>query len=538
MEVEAKFALTDATLIKRLQTVETIDGLTLTVGTLTRVRDTYCDTADRRLLAAGYACRQRRVGRARALLVTLKQITPTSTAIHTREELEIELRQDAPPTQWQASPARERVLSIIGDAPLQKLFQLDQTRTKREVMKDGTPIAEWSVDEVRVRVGNRRVKFAELEIELKPAGTAEDLARLAASVQAEWHLAPVTQSKFARALAWVDEANATPPKRRRAPRIRLDDTMAEAARKTLLLHWGRMLAHEAGAREGTDIEQVHDMRVATRRMRAALRVFAEFLDTDAFKPFAKMLRRTARVLGAVRDLDVFREKTQRYLDTLPDERKAELEPLLAAWQTEYQRARGELIEWLDSVAYARFKTEFTEFLQTPGAGAATANSPDDAPRAERVRDVLPIILLRGWADVRAYDESVSAPDVSLTLLHQLRIASKGLRYTLEFFAGVLPPDAKPLIEQIKRLQDHLGNLQDAVVACSHLRDFLTWGEWSHTASKAARRPRALVVAPGVAAYLAVRQAEIHTLVQTFPQIWAPISHSDFKKQLLALLAAW
>jgi len=535
MEVEAKFALTDETLVGRLQTVETIDGLTLTVGTLTRVRDTYCDTADRRLLAAGYACRQRRVGRARALLVTLKQIAPTSTAIHTRQELEIELRQDAPPAQWQDSPARDRVLGIIGDAPLQKLFQLNQTRTKREVMKDGVPIAEWSVDEVRVRVGNRRVKFAELEIELKPAGTVEDLARLAAYVQTEWNLAPVAQSKFERALAWVDEAKAIAPKRRRAPKIRLDDTMAEAARKTLLLHWGNMLAHEAGAREGTDSEQVHDMRVATRRMRAALRVFDEFLDADAFKPFAKMLRRTARVLGAVRDLDVFREKTQHYLDTLPDERKAELDPLLAAWQIEYQRARGELIEWLDSAAYAQFKTAFAEFLQTPGAGAAKVDSSDDAPRAERVRDVLPIILLRGWATVRAYDESVSAPDVPLARLHQLRIASKGLRYTLEFFAGVLPPEAKPLIEQIKRLQDHLGNLQDAVVACSHLRDFLTWGEWSHTASKAARRPRALIVAPGVATYLAFRQAEIHTLVQTFPQIWAPISHSDFKKQLLALL---
>jgi CHAD domain-containing protein len=129
------------------------------------------------------------------------------------------------------------------------------------------------------------------------------------------------------------------------------------------------------------------------------------------------------------------------------------------------------------------------------------------------------------------------PDVPLTRLHQLRIASKGLRYTLEFFADVLGPGAQSLIEQMKQLQDHLGNLQDAVVACNHLHDFLAWGEWSHPA-KSSRRPRALVVAPGVAAYLAARQTQIHELVQRFPQVWTPISHSEFKNQLLALLAAW
>jgi CHAD domain-containing protein len=538
MEIEAKFAVTDATLVKRLQTVETIDGLRLTPGVTTRVHDTYLDTQDRRLLVAGFACRKRAT-RDGAVIVTVKQITNESTAIHTRAEFEIELNEDAPPTQWQDSPARDRVLSIIGDAPLQKLFDLRQTRVKRDVLKDDSPIAEWSVDQVRVRAGNRYLKFAELEIELKPAGTPEDLARLAARAQAEWNLAPETQSKFERALAWVDEAHAAVPKRRRrVPKIRLDDTMAEAARKTLLLHWGRMLDHEAGAREGADSEQVHDMRVATRRMRAALRVFADYLDADAFKPFAKMLRRTARTLGAVRDLDVFREKAQHYLDALPDERKSELGPLLAAWQIEYQRARAELIALFDSDAFARFKIKFEEFLRVRGAGAATAELDEGEPRAQCVRDVLPIILLREWATVRAYDASVAAPDVPLTRLHQLRIASKGLRYTLEFFAGVLGPDAQSLVEQIKQLQDHLGNLQDAVVACNHLRDFLTWGEWSHTAPKSARRPRTLIVAPGVAAYLAARQTEIREHVQRFPQVWAPISHSEFKNQLLTLLAAW
>ncbi len=544
MEIEAKFAVTNTAIAKQLRSVETIAGMTLTPGDTVRLRDTYLDTRDRRLRAAGFTCRRRQEDD--APLITLKQIGGAHGAIHEREELEVVLAEDGPPHEWPASPARERVLGLIGDAPLQALFELRQTRVRRNMLKDDAVIAEWSVDRVNARVGEERLKFAELEIELTPPGTPDDLANIVASVQAEWKLASEPKSKFERVLAWVEAVKAKPkkrrapkkPRRRAVPAIKLDDSMAEAARKTLLLHWTRMLDHEQGAREGSDIEHVHDMRVATRRMRAALGVFADYLDAAAFKPFGKMLRRTAQTLGAVRDLDVFHEKTQHYLDDLPAERKAELDSLLAAWRAEYTRARLALVELLDDAAFVRFKAEFEEFLRTPGAGAASIETEQGERHAQRVRIVLPMILLGGWADVRAYDRSISTPDTPLTRFHQLRIASKGLRYTLEFFAGVMDPEAEVLIQEMKQLQEHLGNLQDAVVACSTLRDFLNWGEWSHTARRTARRPRTLVVAPGVAYYLAARQNEIHELVQAFPQVWAPIVHPDFKRQLLALIAAW
>jgi CHAD domain-containing protein len=538
-EIEAKFVVPDDEIAKQLRAIITIDTLKLTHGVTAHVHDTYFDTADRRLLAAGYASRRRHAAPDSAVQITVKQIVDVLGAIHEREELEITLTEDVPPAQWPESPARDRIMSIIGDAPLQTLFELRQTRAKRDVLKDESVIAEWSMDDVRVRAGNHHLKFAELEIELLPQGTTEDLANLAARVQDKWSLTPEGKSKFERALAFVDQVKAIPQKqRRRLPKIRLDDSMAQAARKTLLQHWERMLEHEAGARAGTDIEQVHDMRVATRRLRAALRVFADHLDADTYKPFIKMLQRTAHALGAVRDLDVFRDKAQKYLSTLPDERKAELDPLLAAWQTEYLHARGKLIELLDSHAYTRMKTEFAQLLRTPGAGAAATEMNDGTPIAQRVRDVVPIMLLRGWAIVHAYDESVCAPDVPLARLHQLRIASKDLRYTLEFFADVMNPNAQTLIEQMKQLQDHLGNLQDAVVACNLLYDFLTWGEWGHSARRSLHRPSTLIIAPAVAAYLSVRQSEIHELVQTFPQVWLPISQPAFRRQLLAVLVEW
>ena len=91
--------------------------------------------------------------------------------------------------------------------------------------------------------------------------------------------------------------------KKKRPGILPADTMAEAAVKTLRFHLARMLEHEAGTRLGEDSEELHVMRVSSRRMRMALRVFDEYLDRQAMRPVLKGLRRTGRTLGAVRDLD-------------------------------------------------------------------------------------------------------------------------------------------------------------------------------------------------------------------------------------------
>lgn len=309
--------------------------------------------------------------------------------------------------------------------------------------------------------------------------------------------------------------------------------MAEAAHATLRRQWKRARKAEAGARDGSDIEHVHELRVAVRRLRVAFRVFADDLDRDALRPFRKRLRRGARVLGAVRDLDVFHEKTRRYLNTLPEDRRAELNPLLATWGAAHDRARRDLIAWLDSGAFARFATAFGEYLR------GDSDRPPHGRLARRlVRDVLPLVLLEEWTTVRVQGASVAYPDVPVEQLHRLRIACKRLRYTLEFFMPVLGASVDTHIEQLTRVQDHLGSVQDAVIACDVLQDFLACGEWNTGARSPRRRPHAVAGAPGVAAYLAARRREIQTLVQALPQIWAPVRAPEFKKQLLSLIADW
>jgi CHAD domain-containing protein/transposase-like protein len=340
---------------------------------------------------------------------------------------------------------------------------------------------------------------------------------------------PATASPVAAAGAAATTADER-AKRPTRPGIRASDTMAEAAFKTLRFHLQRMLEHESGTRQGDDPEELHVMRVATRRMRAALRVFEPYLDAAAIRPVDRGLRRTGRVLGAVRDLDVFHEKTMRYLDSLPDQRRHDLDPLLAVWQERRDHARTEMLDYLDGGRYPRFVETFTALLDDPRRASLAFVSDEGEARPHRVAHVLPAVLYDRVAAVWAYDDVITGHDTPLVRFHRLRIAGKGLRYTFEFFEEVLGPDAKPLIGATKAMQDHLGDLQDAVVTCTVLRNFLTWGDWQPPASNV-RSAMTMIVAPGVAAYLAARQEELNHLVDTFPEMWTQIRGDGFSRRL-------
>ena len=320
------------------------------------------------------------------------------------------------------------------------------------------------------------------------------------------------------------------------PDVTPDDTMEEAARKILTFHFQHMLYHEPGTRAGEDIEELHDMRVATRRMQAAFRVFDDYLDGKHLKPIRKGAKRTCSTLGGVRDLDVFWEKTEHYLEALPPERQGELMPLREAWEEERERAREEMLAYLDGDRYSGFTERSAELLQTIEGWGLPAMTKKGEAVPHLVRHVAPMEIYERMAGVLAYEEWLTRPDLSLKRLHRLRIAGKRLRYTLEFFEEVLAPQTGDLINQMKRLQDHLGDLQDAVVASELLRDFLTWGTWGHVQGKRAKAPKEPVVAPGVAIYMAEKQAELQRLLDGFPAVWAYFQSPEFKQTVAVVVA--
>jgi CHAD domain-containing protein len=298
-----------------------------------------------------------------------------------------------------------------------------------------------------------------------------------------------------------------------------------------------MVYHEPGTRLGEDIEALHDMRVATRRMRAAFYVFGTFFDPKILSPHLKGLKRTGRALGAVRDLDVFRTKIEIYLDAEPPSQRGSLDDLLAVLGARREAARERMIAYLDSEKYARFRERFGQFLETGGMGSLPISAEDGGPRPYRVRHVGPMAIYERLAEVRAYDEWVSIPRPPVERLHALRIACKRLRYTMEFFLDVLGPEAKLAIKEVVAMQDHLGDLQDAVVASGILHNLITWGTWDHDVSdthpSGGPEPAAL---PGAESYLVAKRAEMRHLLDTFPDVWQRINGNEFSRLVAGAVA--
>ncbi len=321
-----------------------------------------------------------------------------------------------------------------------------------------------------------------------------------------------------------DIAESIPPDLRlvvgRTPGVTPEDHVAEAGRKVMRFHLARMLAREAGTRAGTDPEELHAMRVATRRQRAAWRVFGASFRAGRTKRYRNGLREIASRLGAVRDLDVLLEAADLYRADLPVPEQRALEPLLSDWREHRDDARVLLIRELDSDGYRRWVDDYRDFVRTEGASVV----PVAPTQPHRVRDTTASRIWSAYEQVRSYEHVLRWADVET--LHELRIAGKWLRYTLEFVREALGDDATPLIARVTALQDHLGLMNDANVSASMARTFLVEhaGELSPLEGAAIGR------------YLVSREREVARLRRTIGAPWRGVSGVTFRRTLGRVVA--
>jgi len=306
------------------------------------------------------------------------------------------------------------------------------------------------------------------------------------------------------------------PKRKR-PGVLPADPMSEAGRKILRLQFEEALAKEAGTLRGEDPDELHDMRVATRRQRAALRIAEPHFRRKAIRPVRDGLRTLGGVLGAVRDLDVLLAAARAYRSTLVPQEARALQLLIHSWTRRRDAARVRMLEHLDGQAYADFKEQYACFLDTP-TGVRT-RAADAFPHPSLVAHVVPAEIWAQYAAVCAFGTVL--PWASVEMLHALRIAGKGLRYLLEFFREVLDPCVEEAIETVVGLQDHLGEVQDAVVTIGLVRDFLAGPE-------AAASPEA---ASAAGRYLESRRARVEELRRSVGPTWTGVSGARFKSCL-------
>jgi len=263
--------------------------------------------------------------------------------------------------------------------------------------------------------------------------------------------------------------------------LRADDPWSEAGRKVIRLHLGRMLARVPGVLAGEDAEEVHAMRVAARRMRAAWRVFGDGFERDAVRRYRRELRDIGARLGAVRDLDVLIGIAVAHGERRGPRHRTGLEPLVAAWRAEREARHVELVATLESERFGAFIADYQALAETPGLAALVI--PPHAPGL--VRNRMPATIWGAYQAVWAFDGDLAGAD--LATLHELRIAAKWLRYTLEFVREPIEAPAAALIRPVVALQDHLGDQHDQHVAAMLAREFAASAAPTGPAQKAIGR---------------------------------------------------
>jgi inorganic triphosphatase YgiF len=403
-ELELKFVVEDLAaaqtwLSQRLGGAKS-DGADSADWKTIHIVDRYFDTADGALAAAGYGCRLRHIGR--ETVVTVKSDLEVRAGLHRREELEAPATRGLDPAKWPESEPRTRVLEVVGARRLIERFRVEQERREVEAQV-ADAVVVVSLDAGLVSVGGRAAgTVKQLEVELR-SGSEAALRALGEEIAAAGIGVAESRSKMVIAAGLADAA----------ARVQPTDTVAAAGRLVLRRQLLRMLERETLARTG-DAQAIKQMRVATRRMRSAWRVFGDTFKKRARRRYVAELRRVADALGEVRDLDVL-------LDGLPAD--TALAPLAQAWRERRAAAHARLVTLLDDRAYDKFVRDYLDFSEDPDAAlaryASTETLAASAPgrliaAADRVR-------LAGAAALSDGDDAA---------WHALRRGARRLRYTV------------------------------------------------------------------------------------------------------------
>ncbi len=434
-ETELKLAL-DPTQRRRLLR-HAVFSSALPLGTR-KLLNVYYDTPDLALRQRGIALRLRRQGK--EWLQTVKCAGELGGGLSTRPEWEqpydgiafdFDAIDDNSLRRWLG---RRRIREHL--APV-----FETTFTRRSWRAEPAPgtIVLLMLDSGGIASAGRTAPISELELELAE-GDETDLMALAKQLATCAALRPESLSKAQRGYLLFCGAEAKPVKASPSP-LGNKLSVSEAFRCISLDCLAHLQANESGARRNLGAEYIHQMRVALRRYGSALRVFEPVVAQHDVERIAADIGALSDQLGAARDWDVLAEE--------------ELEPVRAAFpdddrlttlatEVASRRAAGQRTARaaLDHPDFGRLMLDLLALSHEPG-------DPGDTPTSLGAFAREKIEALQARVKKRA--KRAAGHDAEA--LHRLRIAAKGLRYAIEFFAPLLRDKA------VRRTLDHLGRLQ-------------------------------------------------------------------------------
>jgi triphosphatase len=474
VEIEWQFDALDLRPVERwLSTLPTLAIETRDGGRVTalarpprRLVDSYLDCDDWRIARAGFVVRTRRRGRQDE--VTLKDSRPAEgSGLRQRLEVTEILSPSGLAGLGDDGPVGRRLRAIIGSRRLREVLQVRTRRRPFALRVGGVDVAEVALDDTMIVVGTgqRPMQLRRVEVEVHPEWL-DALEPIVEQLRMSCGLQPARLSKFEAGLLALGEEIPGMPDLGPTD-VSAASTMGDLAFAVLRRQLSVVRAKEPGTRLGEDTEELHDMRVATRRLRAALSMFEAVLPVRA-QGFREELGWLARLLGTVRDLDVQLEGLEGLasaeVHTTPDGHDPLLE-LAALLEREREAARSDMLHGLDSVRWDRLAKGLTAMAQQgPARRSLATRVPAEIG--------LPELVLQRHHKVRKAAKKAKHSGI-VTDFHALRIRCKRLRYALEFSSDVYGGKTSRFVRELAVLQDELGEMQDAEVASLQLADLAT-----------------------------------------------------------------
>ena len=351
---------------------------------------------------------------------------------------------------------------MAGTRPFRQVLEVRTRRRPFSLRVAGEEVAEVALDETVITEGpaQQPVRLRRVEVEVRPEW-AENLEPVVEDLRRSCGLQAATLSKFEAGLLALGIHVPEPPDlgpTEVTPTSSLGDLAYAVIRRNLAV----LLAREPGTRLGEDIEELHDMRVATRRLRAAIDFFGDVLPVRARDAAGRAHLAGRGPRGGTRPRRADRAAGRH--GALGDGRRvrrltAGRPPAPAHSAAGGGRARV-LLDALDSVRWERLAAGLTSMVRASPRGRPAAAR---QPAAAALPD---LVTPRHRAVVKAARRAGSSGVA--TDYHRLRIRCKRLRYSLEFTAGVYGGRTEQFTKKLARLQDSLGLMQDAEVATGRL----------------------------------------------------------------------
>ncbi len=416
----------------------------------------YYDTPNRALFRRGIALRLRRQGN--DWLQTVKCASEVGGGLSTRPEWEQPYTGrfdfstvDAPEVgQWLDRPGvRRRLMPAFETSFRRRIWRLEP--------EPGCVVLVM-LDRGWIAAAGRREAISEVELELA-SGHVGHLFDVAESLANRVALIPAEASKAARGYRLATGAVEAPIKAREIP-LGEEQAPLEAFRRVALGCLSHLQQNHHGVVSSDDPEYIHQMRVATRRLRAALRLFRPVLPETLEPRLLPTVRELADLLGRARDLDVlFEEIVAPVVAAMPKEPR--LAALAGAVTERRHAARQSALHALRDTAHSRMLLHTLRLLhEMPTSASITVTT---LPLLAEKR----LHKARKRALLFAREANVDQP----ASLHALRIAVKRLRYGLDFFAPLLVARARArVVNQLSETQDRLGQLNDLANAGELLSD--------------------------------------------------------------------